>query len=200
MDTASRRPLLLRIVEDYWGVLLLLNRLQAWVVATFSIPSSCRAACRARRSGEPPRRLSSQCRHHGLAVAGRGSGRGMRWPGLAVRRLVLAVAAGLLNPLTVLFSFGAGRGADPGDRPIAGLRHLDGAGDRGDHYFFPSFVFASAGLRACRRAAPDLFHVLGASRLTLLRRLALPAPCPISPLPSARGGDAILAGHGGGVP
>src|SRR5258707_11531222 len=33
MNTASRRPLLLRIVEDYWGVLLLLIAWQAWVVA-----------------------------------------------------------------------------------------------------------------------------------------------------------------------
>jgi len=44
--------------------------------------------------------------------------------------------------------------------------------------FFPSFVFATAGLRATPTAARDLFAVLGARKLTTLLRLALPAAVP----------------------
>lgn len=44
--------------------------------------------------------------------------------------------------------------------------------------FFPSFVFTAAGLRALPPGSADLFRVLGASRLTTLLRLALPAALP----------------------
>jgi NitT/TauT family transport system permease protein len=44
--------------------------------------------------------------------------------------------------------------------------------------FFPSFVFASAGLRSPPPGSEDLFRVLGASRLSVLGRLALPAAMP----------------------
>jgi hypothetical protein len=33
MDAAAKRPLLLRLVEDYWGVFLLLVAWQLWVIA-----------------------------------------------------------------------------------------------------------------------------------------------------------------------
>ncbi|HTJ24879.1 MAG TPA: ABC transporter permease subunit [Candidatus Limnocylindria bacterium] len=43
---------------------------------------------------------------------------------------------------------------------------------------FPTFVLVAAGLRAPPPGAPDLFAVLGASRLACLRLLALPAAVP----------------------
>jgi NitT/TauT family transport system permease protein len=44
--------------------------------------------------------------------------------------------------------------------------------------FFPAFVWCVTGLRATPPGADDLLTVLGASRLTRLRRLALPAALP----------------------
>ena len=44
--------------------------------------------------------------------------------------------------------------------------------------FFPTFVFVSSGMRATPNGAEDLFRVLGASRTTALRRLALPSAVP----------------------
>jgi ABC-type nitrate/sulfonate/bicarbonate transport system permease component len=44
--------------------------------------------------------------------------------------------------------------------------------------FFPAFVFVSSGLRATPDGSDDLFRVLGASRSTVLRRLAVPSAVP----------------------
>ena len=44
--------------------------------------------------------------------------------------------------------------------------------------FFPTFVFVSSGLRSTPAGSQDLFAVLGARRLTLFRRLALPSAVP----------------------
>ncbi len=44
--------------------------------------------------------------------------------------------------------------------------------------FFPSFVFASSGLRSPPAGSEDLFRVLGASKLSILTRLALPLAPP----------------------
>lgn len=44
--------------------------------------------------------------------------------------------------------------------------------------FFPAFVFVGSRLRAAPRATGDVFAVLGASRLTVLRRLLLPHAVP----------------------
>jgi putative hydroxymethylpyrimidine transport system permease protein len=44
--------------------------------------------------------------------------------------------------------------------------------------FFPSFVFTLSGLRDLPAGSADVFSVLGSSRLTYLRRLALPSAVP----------------------
>lgn len=44
--------------------------------------------------------------------------------------------------------------------------------------FFPAFVFTAAGLRALPPGSDDLFRVLGASRMTRLVHLVLPAAVP----------------------
>ena len=44
--------------------------------------------------------------------------------------------------------------------------------------FFPSFVFITAGLRALPPGSQDLFTSLGASRISTLKKLALPAAFP----------------------
>lgn len=44
--------------------------------------------------------------------------------------------------------------------------------------FFPAFVFTASGLRDLPNGSADVFSVLGAGRLSRLRRLALPAAVP----------------------
>jgi NitT/TauT family transport system permease protein len=44
--------------------------------------------------------------------------------------------------------------------------------------FFPTFIFVSSGMRATPSGSEDLFHVLGAPRKMVLRRLALPSAVP----------------------
>jgi len=44
--------------------------------------------------------------------------------------------------------------------------------------FFPTFVFVSSGLRSTPAGSEDLFAVLGARRITLFTRLALPSAVP----------------------
>lgn len=43
---------------------------------------------------------------------------------------------------------------------------------------FPAYVLTSSGMRACPPGSEDVFAVLGAGRLTRLRRLALPSAVP----------------------
>ena len=44
--------------------------------------------------------------------------------------------------------------------------------------FFPTFVFISSGLRATPPGSADVFAALGAGRMTIFRRLALPSAVP----------------------
>jgi NitT/TauT family transport system permease protein len=44
--------------------------------------------------------------------------------------------------------------------------------------FFPTFVFVSSGLRATPPGSADVFAALGAGRMTIFRRLALPSAVP----------------------
>ncbi len=133
MDASAR--CCLRLVEDYWGVLLLLIAWELWVIVNQFNPIVMPT---------PTAVLNDLASHPGvylqnvgvtLMVAVFGLVVGMLvGTGLAVAAWFSPIAAGLLNPLTLLFSSVAGGGADPHHRPSAGLRHLDGAGDRGDHH------------------------------------------------------------------
>ena len=175
----ARRPLLLRLVEDYWGILLVLVAWQAWVslarLNVIVMPTPL-AVLRDLRS-HPDVYLDNL--GSTLAVAAFGLVGGMLvGTALAVAAWFSAVASGLLNPLTVLFS------SVPVVALIPVIARLFGY-DTGTVLaivviitFFPSFVFASSGLRALPPGAEELLRVLGAGRLDLLRRLALPAALP----------------------
>jgi NitT/TauT family transport system permease protein len=98
--------------------------------------------------------------------------------GLAILGWLSGFLRGLVIPLAVMFS------AIPVVAIIPILARLLGYG-QGTVLavvviitFFPSFVFGSAGLRALPPLSEDLFHVLGAGRWTVLKRLALPAAVP----------------------
>ena len=179
MNTAGRRPLLLRIVEDYWGVLLLLIAWQAWVVANSFNPivMPTPLAVLGDLASHPGVYLRNVGITLAVAVAGLAAGMAVG-TGLAIAAWFSAVAAGLLNPLTVLFSSVPVVALIPVIARLLGYDTSTVLAIVVIITFFPSFVFASAGLRALPPGSADLFRVLGASRLTLLRRLALPAALP----------------------
>ena len=98
--------------------------------------------------------------------------------GLAVAAWFSPIASGLLNPLTVLFSSVPVVALIPVIARLLGYDTSTVLAIVVIITFFPSFVFASSGLRQPPPGSEDLFRVLGASRLDLLRRLALPAAMP----------------------
>jgi ABC-type nitrate/sulfonate/bicarbonate transport system permease component len=175
----AKRPLLLRLLEDYWGVLLLLIAWELWVVLNRFNPIVMPT---------PTAVLEDLASHPGvylsnvgitLAIAAFGLVAGMLvGTGLAIAAWFSAIASGLLNPLTVLFS------SVPVVALIQVIARLLGY-DTSTVLaivviitFFPSFVFASSGLRSPPPGSEDLFRVLGASRLAVLGRLALPSAMP----------------------
>ena len=175
---APKRPLLLRLVEDYWGILLLLAW-QLWVVLNRFNPivMPTPVAVLGDLVGHP----MVYVRNVGitLAVAVLGLIAGMAvGTGLAVAAWFSPVASGLLNPLTVLFSSVPVVALIPVIARLLGYDTSTVLAIVVIITFFPSFVFASSGLRSPPPGSEDLFRVLGASRLSVLWRLALPAAMP----------------------
>jgi ABC-type nitrate/sulfonate/bicarbonate transport system permease component len=179
MDGAAKRPLLLRLVEDYWGVLLLLIAWELWVIANRFNPivMPTPTAVLGDLLGHP----DVYVRNVGitLAVAVFGLVVGMLvGTGLAVAAWFSPIASGLLNPLTILFSSVPVVALIPVIARLLGYDTSTVLAIVVIITFFPSFVFASSGLRSPPPGAEDLLRVLGASRLGLLWRLALPAALP----------------------
>lgn len=179
MEAAAKRPLLLRLVEDYWGVFLLLVAWELWVIANSFNPIVMPTPTAV--LGDLLSHPDVYLRNVGitLAVAAFGLVAGMLvGTGLAVAAWFSPVAAGLLNPLTVLFSSVPVVALIPVIARLLGYDTSTVLAIVVIITFFPSFVFASSGLRSPPPGAEDLFRVLGASRLAVLWRLALPAAMP----------------------
>jgi ABC-type nitrate/sulfonate/bicarbonate transport system permease component len=174
-----RRPFLLRLIEDYWGVLLVLVAWQLWVViGRFNvIVMPTPLAVVDDLINHPGVYLSNVGITLALALFGLIAGMAVG-TGLAVAAWFSLVAAGLLNPLTVLFSSVPVVALIPVIARLLGYDTSTVLAIVVIITFFPSFVFASSGLRSPPPGSEDLFRVLGASRLDLLRRLALPAAMP----------------------
>jgi NitT/TauT family transport system permease protein len=174
-----RRPLILRLVEDYWGVLLLLIAWQLWVVVNRFNPIVMPTPTAV--LGDLLSHPEVYLRNVGitLAVAVFGLVVGMLvGTALAVAAWFSPIASGLLNPLTVLFSSVPVVALIPVIARLLGYDTSTVLAIVVIITFFPSFVFASSGLRAPPPGAEDLLRVLGASRLAMLWRLALPAALP----------------------
>ncbi len=175
----ARRPLLLRLVEDYWGVLLLVVAWEVWVIANRFNPIVMPT---------PTAVLNDLVTYPGvylrnvaitLMVAVFGLVAGMLvGTGLAVAAWFSPIAAGLLNPLTVLFSSVPVVALIPVIARLLGYDTSTVLAIVVIITFFPSFVFASSGLRSPPPGSEDLFRVLGASKLAVLGRLALPSAMP----------------------
>ncbi len=175
----ARRPLLLGLVEDYWGVLLLLAAWQAWVaVSRFNVIVMPTPLAVLRDLWLHPEVYIGNVGIT-LAVAVFGLVAGMLvGTALAIAAWFSPLASGLLNPLTVLFSSVPVVALIPVIARLLGYDTSTVLAIVVIITFFPSFVFASAGLRALPPGTEDLLRVLGAGRLGLLRRLALPAAMP----------------------
>jgi ABC-type nitrate/sulfonate/bicarbonate transport system permease component len=175
----AKRPLLLRLVEDYWGVLLLLIAWELWVIVNQFNPIVMPT---------PTAVLNDLASHPGvylqnvaitLMVAVFGLVVGMLvGTGLAVAAWFSPIAAGLLNPLTLLFSSVPVVALIPIIARLLGYDTSTVLAIVVIITFFPSFVFASSGLRSPPPGSEDLFRVLGASKLAVLGRLALPSAMP----------------------
>ena len=179
MSEPAKRAPLLRLVEDYWGVVLLLAAWQLWVIANRFNPivMPTPVAVLGDLAQHPDVYLSNV--GITLAVAAFGLVGGMLvGTALAVAAWFSAVASGLLNPLTVLFSSVPVVALIPVIARLLGYDISTVLAIVVIITFFPSFVFASAGLRQPPPGAEDLFRVLGASRLDRLLRLALPSALP----------------------
>jgi ABC-type nitrate/sulfonate/bicarbonate transport system permease component len=179
MDAAPKRPLLLRLIEDYWGVLLLLIAWQLWVIANRFNPIVMPTPTAV--LGDLLSHPDVYLRNVGvtLAVAVFGLVVGMLvGTGLAVAAWFSPIAAGLLNPLTVLFSSVPVVALIPVIARLLGYDTSTVLAIVVIITFFPSFVFASSGLQSLPPGTEDLLRVMGASRLAVLRRLALPAAMP----------------------
>ena len=167
------------ILRDWWGLGLILLAWQAWVVLSGlnAIVMPHPVDVLADLATGLPDYLPALAVSLSAALAGLAGGFAL---GLALGILTWAspVAAGLLTPVTVLFSsvpvvtlipvlarvFGYGPGTVVAITVVIS--------------FFPAFVFSSAGLRALPPGSADLFRVLGASRWRVLLSLALPAAMP----------------------
>jgi NitT/TauT family transport system permease protein len=173
------RPFVIRLIEDYWGILLLLIAWQAWVVVNSFNPivMPTPTAVLGDLVANPGVYLSNVGITLSIAVFGLVAGM-LVGTGLAVAAWFSAVASGLLNPLTILFSSVPVVALIPVIARLLGYDTSTVLAIVVIITFFPSFVFASSGLRTPPPGSEDLFRVLGASRLSVLVRLALPAAMP----------------------
>ena len=173
------RPFVVRLVEDYWGILLLLFAWEAWVIVNRFNPIVMPTPVAV--LNDLVTYPAVYLRNVGItaAIAAFGLVAGMLvGTSLAVAAWFSAVASGLLNPLTVLFSSVPVVALIPVIARLLGYDTSTVLAIVVIITFFPSFVFASSGLRQPPPGSEDLFRVLGASRLDLLRRLALPSALP----------------------
>jgi ABC-type nitrate/sulfonate/bicarbonate transport system permease component len=175
----TKRPPLLRFVEDYWGILLLLVAWQSWVAINRFNPivMPTPVAVLGDLASHPEVYLGNVGAT--LAVASFGLVAGMTvGAALAIAAWFSPIASGMLNPLAVLFSSVPVVALIPVIARLLGYDTSTVLAIVTIITFFPAFVFASSGLRALPPGSEDLLRVLGASRVSLLVRLALPAAMP----------------------
>jgi NitT/TauT family transport system permease protein len=175
----TKRPPLLRFVEDYWGILLLLVTWQSWVAINRFNPivMPTPVAVLGDLASHPEVYLGNVGAT--LAVASFGLVAGMTvGAALAIAAWFSPIASGMLNPLAVLFSSVPVVALIPVIARVLGYDTSTVLAIVTIITFFPAFVFASSGLRALPPGSEDLLRVLGASRVSLLVRLALPAAMP----------------------
>ena len=168
-----------RLIQDYWGILLILLAWQGWVVVNQFNPIVMPTPISVFHALVTESVLFLENTAITFAVALLGTAGGMIiGTSLAIVTWLSPLLSGLVSPLAVMFS------SVPVVAMIPIIARLLGYNVSTEIVivviitFFPSFVFASSGLRALPPGSGDLFQVLGASRRATLLHLALPAAMP----------------------
>ena len=168
-----------RLIQDYWGILLILLAWQGWVVVNQFNPIVMPTPISVFHALATESVLFLENTAITFAVAVLGTAGGMIiGTSLAIVTWLSPLLSGLVSPLAILFS------SVPVVAMIPIIARLLGYNVSTEIVivviitFFPSFVFASSGLRALPPGSGDLFQVLGASRRATLLHLALPAAMP----------------------
>lgn len=168
-----------RLIRDYWGILLILVAWQAWVVVNQFNPIVMPTPISVFHAlvTNPVLFLKNTSITFAVALVGMTGGMIMG-TSLAVATWLSPLLSGLVSPLAVLFSSVPVVALIPIIARLLGYNVSTELAIVVIITFFPSFVFASSGLRALPPGSDDLFRVLGASRRATLFRLALPAAMP----------------------
>ena len=168
-----------RLIQDYWGILLILLAWQGWVVVNQFNPIVMPTPISVFHALATESVLFLENTAITFAVALLGTAGGMIiGTSLAIVTWLSPLLSGLVSPLAIMFS------SVPVVAMIPIIARLLGYNVSTEIVivviitFFPSFVFASSGLRALPPGSDDLFQVLGASRRATLLHLALPAAMP----------------------
>ena len=168
-----------RLIQDNWGILLILLAWQGWVVINQFNPIVMPTPISVFHALGTESVLFLENTAITFAVALLGTTGGMIiGTSLAIVTWLSPLLSGLVSPLAILFS------SVPVVAMIPIIARLLGYNMSTEIVivviitFFPSFVFASSGLRALPPGSDDLFQALGASRRATLLYLALPAAMP----------------------
>jgi NitT/TauT family transport system permease protein len=174
----SYRPLV-GVIDNYWGIAALIIAWQLFVVITnfntIVMPTPI-GVVNAIVSA-PEVFISAALITFAMAVAGLLLG-AVVGSALAMAAWFSPVAAGILTPLTILFSSVPVVAFIPIIARLFGYDTSTVLAIVVIISFFPTFVFVSAGLRAVPLGSNDLFRVFGASRFATLWYLSLPAALP----------------------
>ncbi len=168
-----------RLIQDYWGILLILVAWQAWVIVNQFNPIVMPTPIGVFDAlvTDPVLFLENTGITFAVALVGMTGGM-IIGTSLAVATWLSPLLSGLVSPLAVLFSSVPVVALIPIIARLLGYNVSTEIAIVVIITFFPSFVFASSGLRALPPGSDDLFRVLGASRRATLFRLALPAAMP----------------------
>jgi ABC-type nitrate/sulfonate/bicarbonate transport system permease component len=178
-DKQHQNGRIINFIELNWGILAVLIAWELWVVINDFNPIVMPTPQGVLRDlvTNPGIYIENTAVTFSIALVGLIGGM-LIGTGLAVITWFSPVLSGLVSPTAVLFSSVPVVAMIPIIARMLGYNSATEIAIVVIITFFPSFVFTTSGLRALPAGSQDLFSVLGASKLTTLRRLALPAAIP----------------------
>ena len=179
MENKNHKNHVISFINLNWGIILILILWEFWVVVNdfnpIVMPSPEGVLLDLVQN--PIIYLENSAVTFFIAVAGLFGGM-LSGTSLAVMTWFSPLLSGLINPTAVLFSSVPVVSLIPIIARILGYNMATEIILVVIITFFPSFVFTTAGLRALPPGSKDLFTSLGASRISTLKKLALPASLP----------------------
>ena len=179
MENKNHKNRVISFINLNWGIILILILWEFWVVVNdfnpIVMPSPEGVLLDLVQN--PIIYLENSAVTFCIAVAGLFGGM-LSGTSLAVMTWFSPLLSGLINPTAVLFSSVPVVSLIPIIARILGYNMATEIILVVIITFFPSFVFTTAGLRALPPGSKDLFTSLGASRISTLKKLALPASLP----------------------